>query len=226
MEYTEFDRLIPDPKMDICRDAYLEHKDQIQIKKEERVVKNLQKIFDATLEIGIQKGFQSMTMRDLSRVSGLSMGGLYSYFSSKEEILRVYLGQGRKMVKRVFERFIKGEDDPIEQLRIGIQVHLFLSEKMQDWFYFSYMEARNLNPDERERTIQSELLTEKMFENILVEGDEKGVFKQMDHTLCASLIKALLQDWYLKRGKYARRKISVDHYAEFVMKFISPFCLA
>lgn len=225
MEYTEFDKLIPDPKMDICRDAYLEHKDQIQIKKEERVVKNLQKIFEATLEIGIQKGFQAMTMRDLSRVSGLSMGGLYSYFSSKEEILRVYLGQGRKLIKRVLEKFIQEEDEPVEKLRIAIQVHLFLTEKMQEWFYFSYMEARNLNPEERERTVQSELYTEKMFEDILSGGCEKGVFRKEDHTLCASLIKALLQDWYLKRGKYARRKISVDQYAEFVMKFISPFCL-
>ena len=125
----------------------------IQIKKEERVVKNLQKIFEATLEIGIQKGFQSMTMRDLSRVSGLSMGGLYSYFSSKEEILRVYLGQGRKLIKRVLEQFIQEENDPVEKLRAAIKVHLFLTEKMQAWFYFSYMEARNLSPEERERLL-------------------------------------------------------------------------
>ncbi len=223
MKYSEFDKIIPDPKMDICRDAYLENKDKIQVKKEKLVVKNLGKIFDATLEIGILKGFQAMTMRDLSRVSGLSMGGLYSYFPSKEEILTVYLGQGRKIIRRVLERFIEEENDPIEKLRIAIQVHLFLTEKMNEWFYFSYMEARNLSPEERERSVQSELYTEKMFEDILVAGREEGVFNEADYTMCASVIKAMLQDWYLKRGKHARRKIHVDQYADFIMDFVSPF---
>jgi hypothetical protein len=35
--------------------------------------------------------------------------------------------------------------------------------------------------------------------------------------LAASLIKAMLQDWYLKRPKYAQRQISVDHYAQFMI---------
>lgn len=225
MKYYEFDEIIPDLKMDICQNAYLENKDKIQIKKEKLVVKNLGKIFDATLQIGILKGFQAMTMRDLSRVSGLSMGALYSYFASKEQILTVYLGQGRKIIQEVLERFIMEEALPIERLRTAVQVHLFLTEKMHEFFFFSYMEAKNLSPEERERSIQGELGTEKMFEEILLDGQKKGVFKQGNHTLSAGVIKAVLQDWYLKRGKYAKRNIHVDEYADFVMDFITPFCI-
>ncbi len=223
MDYREFDQLVPDPRMDICKNAYLDNKDIIQVKKEKIVIKNLEKIFDATLKIGILKGFQAMTMRDLSRVSGLSMGGLYSYFPSKEEILTVYLGQGRRMIRQVLEHFIALQNLPLNKLKTAIQVHLFLTEKMHEWFYFSYMEARNLSPEERERSVQSELYTEKIFEEILVEGCEKNVFKPANHTLCASVIKAMLQDWYLKRGKYARRGIHVDQYAAFVLDFVTAF---
>jgi AcrR family transcriptional regulator len=225
MKYSEFDKIIPDLKMDICQKAYLENKDKIRVKKEKLVVKNLGKIFDATLEIGIQKGFQAMTMRDLSRVSGLSMGGMYSYFSSKEQILTVYLGQGRKIIQEVLERFIMQETLPVERLRTAVQVHLFLTEKMHEFFFFSYMEAKNLSAEERERSIQGELGTEKMLEEILMEGHKKGAFKQVNHTLSAGVIKAMLQDWYLKRGKYAKRNVHVDQYADFVMAFITPFCI-
>jgi len=225
MKYSEFDEIIPDLKMDICRKAYLENRDKIRIKKEELVVKNLGKIFDATLEIGILKGFQAMTMRDLSRVSGLSMGALYSYFSSKEQILTVYLGQGRKIIREVLERFIMEEALPAERLRTAVQVHLFLTEKMQEFFFFSYMEAKNLSSKERERSVQGELNTEKMFEEILVDGQESGGFKKQNPTLTASVIKAMLQDWYLKRKKYAKRNVHVDEYADFVMAFITPFCI-
>ena len=44
-----------------------------------------------------------------------------------------------------------------------------------------------------------------------------------DPQLTASVIKAMLQDWYLKRSKYAGRKISVDQYARFILKFVESF---
>lgn len=223
MKYNEFDQLVPDPKMEICQAAYLENRDKIQVKKEKIVVKNLERIFDATLEIGILKGFQSMTMRDLSRVSGLSMGGLYSYFSSKEDILSVYLGQGRNIIGRVLDQFLHDKKDPGQKLEVAVQVHLFLSEKMSDWFYFSYMEARHLSPEERERSIQGELYTEKMYEDILVEGCSQGIFREANHTMSAGFIKAMLQDWYLKRGKHARRQVHVDQYATYLIDFIKAF---
>ena len=87
------------------------------------------------------------------------------------------------------------------------------------------MEAKNLSPEERENAVQSELYTEKLIENILIDGDKKGVFAKIDHSLAASVIKAMLQDWYLKRGKYSKRNIDVDHYAEFIMSFIKSFYL-
>jgi hypothetical protein len=43
--------------------------------------------------------------------------------------------------------------------------------------------------------------------------------------LTASLIKAMLQDWYLKRSKYRIREISVDQYTDFVLEMVEAFCL-
>jgi hypothetical protein len=44
--------------------------------------------------------------------------------------------------------------------------------------------------------------------------------------MTASLIKAMLQDWYLKRPKYARRKISVDHYCKYLIAFLEKNLMA
>jgi len=33
----------------------------------------------------------------------------------------------------------------------------------------------------------------------------------------------MVQDWYLKRSKYAGRKISVDQYARFILQFVESF---
>jgi hypothetical protein len=87
------------------------------------------------------------------------------------------------------------------------------------------MEAKNLSKKEQALAVSSELYTEKIFADILIQGQAGGSFLLCDPQLTASVIKAMIQDWYLKRSKYARRKISVDRYAEFILQFVESFVL-
>lgn len=210
-------------KQEIYRRSFDEKQNGGKIKKDSTVVRNLDRIFGAVLKISNQKGFKAMSMRDLSRESGLSMGALYNYFSGKDDLLEMLQHQQRQMSATILERSVAEAADPLEKLRSMVVIHLYLSEAMQPWFYFSYMETKNLNGEEREKAIESERATEKMICDILIEGRRQGVFADKDPLLCASLIKAMLQDWYLKRGKYAERKITVERYAEFVMDWIEAF---
>jgi hypothetical protein len=73
--------------------------------------------------------------------------------------------------------------------------------------------------------VASELYTEKLFADILIQGQASGFFLLRDPQLTASVIKAMVQDWYLKRSKYRKRNISVDQYARFVLQFVEVFIL-
>jgi AcrR family transcriptional regulator len=223
MNYAEFQKKVRLSRQDICREVYADHRESIRVKKEDTVVKNLERIFSATLKIGNEKGFQAMSMRDLGRETSLSMGALYSYFSSKEELLSMLQHQRRTITKRILQEHIDQESEPVARLRVAILTHLYLSEAMQPWFYFSYMEAKNLSKKEQALAVASELYTEKIFADILVQGQANGSFSLRDPQLTASVIKAMVQDWYLKRSKYARRKISVDRYAQFIIQFVESF---
>ena len=223
MKYRGFKRLLDRSRQDLYRETIAENRKTIRVKKQETVVKNLEKIFDATLKISNKKGFQAMSMRDLSRETGLSMGALYSYFSSKEELLEMLQRYGRTASRRILEQSIALEGEPAARLRTALRTHLYLSEAMQPWFYFSYMEAKNLTGAERQRAVDSELYSEKIFAEILRQGQEGGIFRPSDYRLVASVIKAMLQDWYLKRSKYARRHVSVEGYADFLLDWVESF---
>ncbi len=223
MDYTDFQKKIRLSKYDLCREVYRENRSSIRVKKEKTVVQNLERIFSATLRISNKKGFQAMSMRDLSRETRMSMGALYSYFASKEELLAMLQNQRRAITRRILDERIVQESEPAARLRVAILTHLYLSEAMQPWFYFSYMEAKNLSQKEQDLAVASELYTEKLFTDILEQGRVQGDFELHDPQLTASVIKAILQDWYLKRGKYARRKISVDQYGLFVLQFVEAF---
>jgi len=225
MNYAEFQEIVDASRQEVFRETLDRHRATIRVKKEATAIKNLAKIFDAVLEIANRKGFAAMSMRDLSSESGLSMGALYSYFSSKDELLEMLQNHGRTIATRIMDEMMSAERDPAERLRTAIRTHLYLSEAMQSWFYFSYMEAKNLSKAERDKAIASELHTERVLEDLLREGGEAGVFLPRDYRLAASVMKAMLQDWYLKRGKYAMRMISVDRYADFVLEFVESFVL-
>ena len=225
MTYSDFQKQIKLSRQDICREIFAENRHAIRVKKEDTVVKNLERIFSATLKISNKKGFQAMSMRDLGRETQLSMGALYSYFSSKEDLLAMLQHQRRTITKRILEACIEKEMEPVAKLQAAILAHLYLSEAMQPWFYFSYMEAKNLSRREQELAVASELYTEKLFVDILKQGQARGCFLPRDSQLTASVIKAMLQDWYLKRRKYRKRNISVDHYSKFILQFIEAFTI-
>lgn len=221
MTYADFKDKVMLSMEDICRDIFHENRDVIKVKKEAVVVKNLVNIYDATLRLSNKKGFHSMSLRELARETRLSLGALYSYFSNKEQLLGIIQEQGYRITGQLLEAEIEKASGPLEKLDIAIRTHLYLSESMQPWFYFFFMEAKNLNKVEQKKAITSELYTEQVFADILTEGVRAGVFSSDNIMLTASILKSMLQDWYLKRWKHTKRNISVDDYADFVIKFVS-----
>jgi AcrR family transcriptional regulator len=50
-------------------------------------------IIDAAIRVFLRKGYRNATMPDVAREAGLSIGGVYWYFKSKDEIVMDILGQ-------------------------------------------------------------------------------------------------------------------------------------
>jgi AcrR family transcriptional regulator len=223
MDLKSFEKQVAVSTEDICREIFRNRSGSIKIKKEKVAVRNLVRIFKATLKLANNKGFHAMSLRDLCAESGMSMGGLYAYFKNKEELLTLIQEQGRAIVARVMGDQLTGVDDPSRALDMAIRSHLYLSEVLQPWFFFSYMETRFFYAAEGKRAIAGELQTESIFSDILERGITSGAFSITDPLMVAAAIKALLQDWYLKRWKYRRRMISVEVYADFVISMISAY---
>ncbi|MCB1140079.1 MAG: TetR/AcrR family transcriptional regulator [Leptospiraceae bacterium] len=204
----------------ICADLVDQHRDKIQIKKEKLAARNMFRIVSAVISLSQKKGFQGMSLRDLSEETGMSMGALYNYFGSKEELFEMIYSQGRVFVFEVL-RSHASDDNPDVRLREAICAHLYLSEALSRVFSFFFMEARNLSLPNQKNVINLEQMTESFFEDILQEGKQKGSFSIESPEMIAAAIKALLQNWYLKKYRFSRRKLTVENYARFVIGFVS-----
>jgi AcrR family transcriptional regulator len=91
---------------------------------ESRFDRQLAKILEHATAVFCEKGYEGASMRDLSRVSGMSLAGLYYYFESKEKLL--YLIQ-KHYFSTVMERLRQRLEDvthPEERVRTFILNHL------------------------------------------------------------------------------------------------------
>ena len=205
----------------LCERIFVRHKDSIRVRKPAVAIANLSNIVQKFLSLTNRKGFHATSLRELAGATGLSMGGLYSYFDSKDTLLLMILGEVDTTMREVLDQ--APEDvvgDPLAHLRWVIDAHVRLTEVMQPWFVFAYMEAKAFPPAARKAAIESERLVEDVVEQILRRGQASGRFNDRDPALTASLIKPLLQDWYVKRAKYRKAGISAGQYAERVTSFV------
>ncbi len=212
--YNSFKRSIRFILDDIVSKLYDENKQLIKVKKTPQSVENLKRIIHTAIAISNKKGYSAMSMRELSSASSLSIGALYAYFPSKDELLHIIQQYGRSSVEKVLSESLLHATNVKEKLKNFIFAHIFISEVLKDWFYFSYMETRYFTGTEYNKTLEGELLTESLIKDIIENGIEYKEFRRGIHTsLIASISKAMLQDWYLKRWKYRKRDVTPDEYA-------------
>ena len=204
-----------------CARILERYRDSIEVRKDHIAVANLARIIEVTLKLSNKKGFHATSLRDLAKASGLSMGGLYAYFGNKTMLLSMILGEVTTAVTEVLTSPPDGiVSDPRAHLRWIIDAHVRLSEEMQPWFVFAFMEAKSFPAKERQIAVDAEAATEKIIADVLEQGVATGVFKIADVGLTASIIKPLLQDWYVKRAKYRKRGTTIDHYIETLIAFL------
>lgn len=210
----------------LCAHILARHRDTIVVKKPAFAVRKLSVIVSAALDLSNQKGFQAMSLRDLSETSGVSMGGLYAYFDTKTTLLKMILTEVTEQVRAVLSDAPQEVVvDPALHLDWLIDTHVRLTEAMLPWFTFAFMEAKNFPAAERRMAIESEELTERFFAESIARGVADGTFRPDTSPLLASLIKPLLQDWYVKRSKYRRRGIDIATYVGTIRQIVHDACL-
>ncbi len=205
----------------LCAVIFRQFGSSIRVQKEHVAVPNLEKIILAALDIGRRKGFHSTTTRDLAEASGLSMGAIYSYVESKETLLQMILAGVDHAVESAIVPFDVGEkDDPALRLYGLIWRHIEVSDILQRWFAFAFLEVKAFDKDARDMVLQSELRNERLMADAISDGIARGIFIGLPPLTLAGMIMPLLQDWYIKRWKFRKRGMTSAAYVEAVTGFV------
>ena len=220
MNFKQFKSKFQLTEKELFSEFYDLFADTIDIKNKSIAVEKLQTIINATFKLSSSQSFANMSLRQLSNETQISMGGLYAYIKNKQQ-LSLYIHQ---FLNHYANNVINQVDTSDNKLTLEnlIKTHIYLSEIMQPWFFFAFMESKNLNKEQRKYAIASELMVEKKIKEAIKEGQDLEIYSTiLDAETIAVHIKPLLHDWYLKRWKYKQRKIGIEDFCFSVMIFIN-----
>lgn len=199
---------------------------RITVKRPDKAQDNLRRLIEATFRLANQVGFVSMTLRDLCRETELSMGGLYGYIASKDD-LAAMIEDMIRFLGAAIPHWFDDQPSPTARLDAFLRGHVFLSELLQPWFYFVFMESRMLSGSQRQVAKAAELQLQQDLASRIADA---GVPDPAEAQLLAAHTAALIQDWHVKRWKFRQQKVSADTFAasvsRFVLQRVQPFASA
>ncbi len=192
------------------------HKDKMQIKNRRIAIVNLKKIFTATFDLSHEKGFQGMSLRDLSRETGISMGGLYAYIGSKNDLASVIAGVLSNTIDQVIGGLVSNDLSSVDRLRAIVYGEIYSMEILNQWYYFCYMELKGLPKDEQQEALDLELRFDDMLIETFRRGVQAGEFVCENPELLAFQATAQLQQWHLKKWKLKQLDVDMQEYAAYI----------
>ena len=221
-----FRRAIPADEKSIYRFFYDVNRERIRVRKAETAIPNLQCILEATFRMSAECGFHAMSLRDLCSATGLSMGGMYSYISSKDELCAMITEFVGGFFAEINLDLLPPQEAPQARLETLIRAHIYMSELFRPWYFFVYMESKNLPREHRQQAISVERYFLQQLEPLIARGMEAGRYQQGNSYLSAAAVLSLIQDWYVKSWHFRDTKIDAQSYADFVVEMSNKMLAA
>lgn len=193
-----------------------------RIKNQELITEKHRRIVAAAVPLFKEKGFHQTTIREIADAAHISMGLLYKYISTKDDVL--YLVQ-KEVVENNFRALSKVVDkknpNPIEELKDSMEIILNLIQKDDPKKFLSvYSDSRYLSREALKAVLVEETRMVKHFQTILERGVKLGIFDVKVPLITAIIIQFLLMIDPLRgwgyRGKYSAR---------YVHKYLIDSCL-
>src|SRR5580692_12302814 len=94
------------------------------VPQDSRFDRRLSEILDYATEVFAEKGYEGASMRDLSRLSGISLAGLYYYFESKEKLLYFIQQHTFNTIMERLRQRLATSNDPETRIRIFVHNHV------------------------------------------------------------------------------------------------------
>ncbi|MFS0673189.1 TetR/AcrR family transcriptional regulator [Ornithinibacillus sp. 179-J 7C1 HS] len=175
-----------------------ENKVLSSVKDEELIKKRRDQMIKGALSLFKEKGFHRTTTREIAKESGFSIGTLYEYIRTKEDVLYLVCESIHGEVKKRLEQVVDLNQPSTEKLCNVITSFFRLMDDMQEEILILYQEVKSLSKETRSAILDKEREMAAMLEKAIVTCLPDPLPKQ-DTTLIANNILIQGHMWGFRR---------------------------
>jgi AcrR family transcriptional regulator len=150
-------------------------------------------IVEAATRVFLRKGYRKTTMPDVAREAGLSIGGIYWYFKSKDEIVLAILSQCFQSDLQALETLLDVDTPAAERVKF------FITDYLESYIEYAWLNPLGIqfyaesvhNPQVRGFIQQYLSHYRQVLVTLIEQGLQRGEFKPVDPTDTANAILGL-----------------------------------
>ena len=197
-----------------------------QVKNQALVEQRRRQIVDAAVTLFIANGFHKTTTRQIAQAAGISIGSLYEYIATKEDVLYLVCDAIHAEIEHGVEEALERAKQGKNPLAEVIREYFMVCHRMSDHILLIYQETQSLPDKWRRIVLENEIRITGIFTSVLAKLMTSGNLprtspRQLD--LMAHNFSVLGHMWTFRRWFLANH-YSIDEYIDFQTRNILGMC--
>ncbi len=159
---------------------------------EEEQQRRRKEIFDTSVHLFLEKGFNETSMREIAVAAGIGKSTLYDYFGSKDEILITYFEDEIQKITEHAKEIAEQDMSVSEKLRCIMHMHLEYLVDNKNLYLKLTVEAQRLSFQSQQEIQIARHAYQDMLRALVEEGIQNGEFREINPLFAARSIFTLL----------------------------------
>ncbi|WP_332651023.1 TetR/AcrR family transcriptional regulator [Lysinibacillus sp. 54212] len=187
---------------------------ETSVKDESLIETRRKQIVRAGVNLFREKGFHRATTREIAKAAGFSIGTLYEYIRTKEDVLYLVCDSIFHEVMTRLSHFPTNAGT-LYELKEAIKQYFLLIDSMFDEFTIMYQETKSLPKEAMQYVLNKELEMVALFQEILSSCVGSGVLQMDDKALylAANHLVVQGQSWAFRRWAI-QKHYTIEEYIE------------
>lgn len=191
------------------------------VKDERLVMKRRNQMIKGAVTLFKEKGFHRTTTREIAKAAGFSIGTLYEYIRTKEDVLYLVCDSIYDEVHNRLQKDIDTKRGTLESLKLGIGNYFRVIDDLQDEVLVMYQEAKSLSKDALPYVLKKEKDMALIIEDIInrcVQNGELDLTPEQVQVMSHNIV-VLGQMWAFRRWTI-QKMYSLEEYIDIQVKLI------
>lgn len=159
---------------------------------EEELFRRRHDILDAVAPLLVEKGFQELSMREISEAAGIGKSTLYDYFPSKDDILIAFMAEEVRHMTILANEIISQDFPAQEKIRRIMRRQLEYMVANRSLYLKISIEIQRLSFESQQRIQQHRHAYQDMLCRLVDEGIHNGEFRPVNSLLAIRGLFAFL----------------------------------